>query len=197
MIIKIGTVSAGYGVISNVHPTGHTGIDYAVPLFTKLYAPYAGIVSSVRDYGDSSLGKSVFVTKADGTQYVLGHCSFIKVKVGQIINHGDLLALSGSTGRSTGPHVHYGEFLANGMPVDPGNITFAAFQHHPIVDWLHQFATYAFNEMVTDITVNVLANPQFLTILILAFSIYYMVSSLKWAKWLILGALIYLIIAVI
>jgi murein DD-endopeptidase MepM/ murein hydrolase activator NlpD len=199
MIVKIGTVTAGYGVISPVHPTPHTGIDFWAPRFTQLYAPYDGYISSIRDYGGKSLGKAIFVTKSDGTQYCLGHLSrFADIKVGQVVEKGQtLLGYVGSSGRSTGPHLHYAEFIANGMPTDPGGITFAAFQHHPVADWIHNFTVNAINEMVTDITINVLANPQFLTILILAFSIYYMVSSLKWAKWLILFSLIYLIIAII
>lgn len=128
MIVKIGTISAGYGVVSKIHPNGHTGIDYAVPLHTPLHAPYDGIVTAVRDYGNHSLGKAVFVQKEDGTLYVLGHLSDIKVKIGQKIQHGDLLGLSGSTGRSTGPHLHYGEFGTNGMPIDPGYVPFDSFQ---------------------------------------------------------------------
>ena len=131
------TISAGYGVVSKIHPTGHTGIDYAVPLGTPLHAPYDGIVTAVRDYGSSSLGKSVFVQKADGTLYTLGHLSDIKVKIGQKVAHGDLLAFSGSTGRSTGPHLHYGEFTSTGQPIDPGDLPFDAFTPYP--GWTQHF----------------------------------------------------------
>lgn len=189
MIVNIGTISAGYGVISTVHPTGHTGIDFAVPMKTAIYAPCDGIVSSIRDYGNSSLGKAVFIQKADGTQYVLGHLSKIKVKVGQVIHYGDLLCYSGNSGRSTGPHVHYGEFLANGVPIDPGNITFTAFQHHPITDWMANVAI----GWIVDVITSIISNPQFLTLAIVLFSLWFMVSSLRIGKWIVLGAFVYTI----
>jgi hypothetical protein len=127
ILIKIGTVSAGYGVISNVHKTPHTGIDFAVPMGTPINAPLDGVVSRIADYGNSSLGKAIFVNTHGGKQYVIGHLSEIKVKAGQLVHQGDLLALSGSSGNSTGPHLHFGMFNALGQPMSPGNISFDAF----------------------------------------------------------------------
>jgi murein DD-endopeptidase MepM/ murein hydrolase activator NlpD len=111
-------ISAGYGVVSNVHPNGHNGIDFAVPLNSPLYAPADG-VARVVDYGEKGFGKAVFVKMNDGNEYVLGHLSELKVKTGEIVHKGDLLGLSGSTGRSTGPHVHFGIYDQHGVFFNP------------------------------------------------------------------------------
>lgn len=123
----IGTVTSEYGAMESFRTAPHTGIDYACPEGTELHAPVDGIVSAVKDYGDVGLGKAVFVKMEDGQQYVLGHLSEIKVEVGDVVKTGDLLALSGNTGNSTGPHLHFGAFDVNGNPIDPGNIPWDVF----------------------------------------------------------------------
>jgi murein DD-endopeptidase MepM/ murein hydrolase activator NlpD len=134
-------ISAGYGVVSGVHPNGHNGIDFAVPLNSPLYAPADGIARMV-DYGDNGFGKAVFVKMNDGNEYVLGHLSELKVKTGEIIHKGDLLGLSGSTGRSTGPHVHFGIYDQHGVFFNPdtssllANYKLSLFQTKSVVTGL-------------------------------------------------------------
>ena len=60
----------------------------------------------------------VYINHDDGRQTRYGHLSKILVKTGQRVNQGDKIALSGNTGRSTGPHVHF-EILINGSQVNP------------------------------------------------------------------------------
>lgn len=103
------------------------------PTGTPIYAPFEGIVTRVVDYGDKSLGKAVFVKIKGGEQYVIGHLSDIKVQLNQYVDQGNLLALSGSTGRSTGPHLHFGMFNIFGKPIDPGPLTFEAFAQQPAI----------------------------------------------------------------
>lgn len=112
-------ITAGYGSIDSAHPTPHTGVDVALPIGSPLYAPEGGFVSRIADYGDSSLGKAVFVRTKTGHQYIFGHLSDVKVHEGERIHAGDLLALSGNTGNSTGPHVHLGLVDKAGAFVDP------------------------------------------------------------------------------
>lgn len=116
-------ITAEYGAIDSVHKTPHTGIDVAVPIGTKLYAPEGGIVSRIADYGDTSLGKAVFVRTKEGYQYIFGHLSEVKVHEGERVHTGDLLAISGSSGRSTGPHLHLGAVDKAGSFVDPSQVT--------------------------------------------------------------------------
>jgi murein DD-endopeptidase MepM/ murein hydrolase activator NlpD len=113
-------ITAPFGSIDDVHKTPHTGIDYAMPIGSKVYAPEGGIVSRVVDYGDTSLGKAVFVKTRAGYQYIFGHLSDNTiVHEGDRVHAGDLIALSGSTGFSTGPHLHVGLVNKAGAFVDP------------------------------------------------------------------------------
>lgn len=112
-------ITAGFGQTDSVHSTPHTGVDVAVPIGTKLYSPSSGIVSRIADYGDTSLGKAVFVKTRSGYQYIYGHLSDVKVRLGDRVHSGELLALSGNTGNSTGPHVHFGLVDKAGAFVDP------------------------------------------------------------------------------
>lgn len=94
----------------------HKGLDIAGPLGTAIMAPARGkVISTGRD---GSYGLSVKVDHGSGliTRYAHLHKSL--VKVGQIVNRGDVIASLGNSGRSTGPHLHY-EVQIGGMPVDP------------------------------------------------------------------------------
>lgn len=113
-------ITAGFGSIDSVHKTPHTGVDIAMPIGSNVYAPEGGIVSRIADYGDLSLGKAVFVKTKAGYQYIFGHLSDnTVVRVGERVHAGDLIALSGSTGFSTGPHLHIGLVNKVGAFVDP------------------------------------------------------------------------------
>lgn len=112
-------ITAPFGSIDSVHKTPHTGVDIAMPSGSNVYAPEGGIVSRIVDYGDMSLGKAVFVKTRAGFQYIFGHLSEVKVHEGERVHGGDLLALSGNSGNSTGPHLHLGLINKSGAFVDP------------------------------------------------------------------------------
>ena len=114
-----------------VHPiTGkyrsHGGIDIPVVVGTPVYATKSGRVSAVRTdvtgYLAGSYGNYVDIDHMDGTKTRYAHLKYggVMVSVGTTVNQGQAIALSGNTGGSTGPHLHY-EVHVNGVPVDPYN----------------------------------------------------------------------------
>lgn len=94
----------------------HQGVDLSAEKKTPVHSPAAGKVIAVTS--DSKLGRMVEVDHGHNVVTRYGHLSASSVKVGQKVAKGDVLGLVGSTGRSTGPHLHY-EVLVNGNPVDP------------------------------------------------------------------------------
>lgn len=94
----------------------HKGVDWAVPTGTGIYASCGGTVAKA-GWG-SGYGYVVYIDHEDGRQTRYGHCSKVLVKAGQKVKQGDLIAKSGNTGISTGPHLHF-EILINGKQVDP------------------------------------------------------------------------------
>jgi murein DD-endopeptidase MepM/ murein hydrolase activator NlpD len=98
---------------------GHTGMDLAVPLGTPIYAVADGTVLFTRA---SSGGYGIHVAINHGGRVVTlsAHCSRLLVGEGQRVSQGEIIALSGSTGNSTGPHLHL-EFVVNGQHRNPRN----------------------------------------------------------------------------
>ena len=94
----------------------HEGVDIATRTGTPVLATAAGIVRQVGS--QPGYGKLVVIDHGYGYSTAYGHNSRILVKAGQRVKRGDLIAAAGSTGRSTGPHVHY-EVRINGVPVNP------------------------------------------------------------------------------
>lgn len=95
---------------------GHTGMDLAVPTGTPIRAALPGTVT-VSQY-NSSYGYYVVIDHGDGLSTLYGHNSRLLAQVGQVVAAGDIIALSGSTGRSTGPHLHF-EVWVNGERTNP------------------------------------------------------------------------------
>jgi len=94
----------------------HAGIDLSVPTGTPVQAAQAGIVVFAGYYG--AYGKAVKVDHAQGFSTLYAHNSRVLVQVGQMVKAGQVICVSGSTGRSTGPHLHF-EVHKDGWPVDP------------------------------------------------------------------------------
>lgn len=84
----------------------HPGDDLVAPTGTPVYAPADGVVAYIRP-GDQGYGNFIIVDHAFGFSTLYGHLSRFNVKYGQFVHKGDLIAWSGSTGESTGPHLHY------------------------------------------------------------------------------------------
>lgn len=115
----LGYVSSSYGW--RVHPTTgeknlHRGIDIAVTEGTPIRAVQDGRVVSAGEAG--AYGLCVVIEDDKGYQSRYAHCSGISVSVGQEVQRGDVIAAVGSTGRSTGPHLHL-EVMLNGEYLNP------------------------------------------------------------------------------
>jgi murein DD-endopeptidase MepM/ murein hydrolase activator NlpD len=94
----------------------HAGIDLSVPTGTPVQASKDGIVVFAGDNG--AYGKAVKLDHPHGYATLYAHNSRLLVQVGQTVKAGQVICLSGSTGRSTGPHLHF-EVQKDGLPVDP------------------------------------------------------------------------------
>lgn len=94
----------------------HKGVDWACPVGTTVFASCAGTVIQAAYNG--GYGNNVVISHVDGRLTRYAHNSKLLVKAGQKVEQGDPIALSGSTGRSTGPHVHF-EIYINGTAVNP------------------------------------------------------------------------------
>lgn len=96
---------------------GHGGMDLAVPTGTPIRAALPGTVV-VSKYNAGGYGYYVMIDHGNGLATLYGHCSKLLAKVGQNVQAGEIIALSGSTGRSTGPHLHF-EARVNGERTNP------------------------------------------------------------------------------
>ncbi|VAW84252.1 Peptidase, M23/M37 family [hydrothermal vent metagenome] len=101
----------------------HQGVDFAGKEGSSVISVAAGVVTvAEKRYG---YGNLVEVNHGNGYVTRYGHNKTVQVSAGQIVEKGEVLALMGSTGRSTGPHVHF-EVLQNGKPVDPAKYIYTA-----------------------------------------------------------------------
>jgi len=98
-------------------PSFHGGIDIAVREGTWVCAAADGIVTFAGDSG-GHYGKAVFISHQNGYETEYGHLSRVSVRPGQRVKARKLIAKSGSTGRSTGPHLHF-TIKKNGKSIDP------------------------------------------------------------------------------
>jgi len=94
----------------------HPGLDIAVATDSYIRASGGGTVVDVGE--DAVYGRFVVIEHGDGYSTLYGHASMTLVTLGQEVRERQVIALSGSTGRSTGPHLHF-EVLIDGEPVDP------------------------------------------------------------------------------
>lgn len=113
-----GTISSRYGVSSSIRSSKHTGLDIAANQGTQIKVVADGTVTCASYSG--SYGYLVKVDHGNGVETWYAHTSKMYVKEGQEVKAGDVIALVGSTGNSTGPHLHF-EVRINGEHVNPQN----------------------------------------------------------------------------
>ena len=126
--VKASRVSSPYG--TRFHPIlktyrMHSGIDYAAPSGTPIVAPADGVVSFAGVKG--GYGNAIMVNHRKGMETLYGHMSAFAtgMNAGKSVKAGDVIGFVGSTGRSTGPHLHY-EVRINGQIVDPSTVALPA-----------------------------------------------------------------------
>lgn len=111
------TITAGFPT----YPSGkkHTGVDFSLKQGSNVYAAESGTVKTVRKL-TTSYGYHIIIEHSGGVETLYGHNSELLVKVGDKVTKGQLIARSGNTGNSTGPHLHF-EVRVNGKAVQPMN----------------------------------------------------------------------------
>ncbi len=118
--ISGGRLTSGFGYRSRPNARGatsnHQGVDWGTPVGTTVMASCGGTVTRAGWLG--SYGYCVFIKHPDGRETRYAHLSKILVSVGQSVSQGQRIALSGNTGASTGPHVHF-EIRIGGSAVNP------------------------------------------------------------------------------
>ncbi|MXP41603.1 peptidoglycan DD-metalloendopeptidase family protein [Altererythrobacter soli] len=117
--IAAASLTSGFGM--RYHPIHggsrfHSGIDLAAPAGSPLKATLGGVVKTAGWSG--GYGLLVTIAHGGGVETRYAHLSRLNVTAGQAIEQGDVIGFVGSTGNSTGPHVHY-EVRSNGAPLDP------------------------------------------------------------------------------
>lgn len=115
-------ISSPFG--KRVHPTTgkvhvHHGVDLAVPMGTDVFSPAQGVVASVTN--DSTCGNGLRISHSMGYETKYCHLDKVLVSKGDSVGAGCLVAKSGNSGRSTGPHLHYA-IMKDGEPINPSEL---------------------------------------------------------------------------
>ena len=111
-----GTITSRFGERSSIRASNHTGLDIAAPRGTAIKAAASGTVTFSGRNG--SYGYMIAITHENGVQTYYAHCSKLYVTAGTYVNQGDVIAAVGSTGNSTGNHLHL-EIRVNGIAYNP------------------------------------------------------------------------------
>ncbi len=113
-----GVITSRYGERESIRSYAHTGLDIAAPYGTKIKSASEGTVTWAGYKG--SYGNLIIVNCGNGVEIYYGHCSKLYVKAGDKVKAGDEIGAVGSTGNSTGNHLHF-EIRVNGNRVNPQN----------------------------------------------------------------------------
>ena len=114
-----GTVSSGYGprrIMGSEHLEQHSGVDIAAPFGQRVYASGAGRV--IFSGWKGGYGRYVLLDHENDYQSGYGHMSELAVEVGDLVEQGDIIGYVGSSGYSTGPHIHF-EIYYKGKDINP------------------------------------------------------------------------------
>ncbi|WP_329434325.1 M23 family metallopeptidase [Streptomyces sp. NBC_01280] len=108
--VKSYKLSASFGLGGNMWSHKHSGQDFAVPIGTNVMAVHGGTVVKAGGNGAGdgpAYGNAIVIKHSDGTYSQYAHLSRVDVHVGQTVSTGQHIALSGNTGNSSGPHLHF------------------------------------------------------------------------------------------
>jgi murein DD-endopeptidase MepM/ murein hydrolase activator NlpD len=110
-------LTARFGMAGGLWSSNHTGLDFAAPTGTPITAVANGVIKETGSAG--SYGNRTVETLTDGTELWYAHQSEIDVQPGDVVSGGQVIGKVGSTGNTTGPHVHLEVRPGGGDPVDP------------------------------------------------------------------------------
>ncbi len=119
MPVNNATVSSHFGERSNPithNAETHKGVDLAAPKGSDIFAAEGGTV--ILSQKSASYGNYIIIDHGNGMQTLYAHCSKLLKRVGDTVEKGDIIARVGSTGQSTGPHLHF-EVIKNGEYLNP------------------------------------------------------------------------------
>ena len=116
-----GTLTSRFGERSSIRSSVHAGLDIAASKGTPIAAAASGTI--VFSGYKGSLGYMIAIDHGNGVQTYYAHCSKLYKSVGTYVNQGDIIAAVGSSGNSTGPHLHL-EVRVNGVAYDPKNYVY-------------------------------------------------------------------------
>jgi murein DD-endopeptidase MepM/ murein hydrolase activator NlpD len=121
--LELPRVSSFFGVVSPLRPEGHHGIDFAARTGTPVLASADGRVvgSTDLDPGGAKYGKTILVAHANGLESFYAHLDRRVVAAGDIVRAGQVIGMSGATGKVTGPHLHF-EVRQAGQAVNPESV---------------------------------------------------------------------------
>ena len=120
-----GRITSRYGEISSIRSSKHTGLDIGAVTGTKILAACSGRVKFVGYNG--AYGYMVKLEHLNGVETWYAHASKLNVEVNQVVNAGDVIANVGSTGNSTGPHLHF-EVRKDGIALNPEEYLYTKIQ---------------------------------------------------------------------
>lgn len=113
----VGNITSRFGSRESIRTSSHKGMDIAAPNGTTIKAAAVGTVKYAQ-FNSGGYGNLVIISHGNGVETYYGHCSRLFVKVGQTVEAGERIAAVGSTGRSTGNHLHF-EIRLYGSQVNP------------------------------------------------------------------------------
>lgn len=120
----IGNITSRYGAVESIRDHAHGGLDIAAPYGTNIKAAADGVISHAGWMG--GYGNLIIIDHDNGVQSYYGHCSKLYKTVGEKVSAGDIIAAVGSTGQSTGNHLHF-EIRYNGSRVNPQKYIYNKF----------------------------------------------------------------------
>ena len=116
-----GTITSRFGAKSSIRSSAHTGLDIGASKGTSIKAAASGTV--VFSGYKGAYGNMVVISHSGSVQTYYGHCSALYVSAGDTVSQGETIAAVGSTGNSTGPHLHF-EIRVNGVAYNPQNYVY-------------------------------------------------------------------------
>lgn len=119
--LKTGKIAELFNLRASKGNRRHTGVDLTAPKDTLIYAVLDGVVDVVSNGGKgwSGYGRVVFINHGSQFWSLYSHCNQIKVKIGQKVKTGEVIATVGATGRANGYHLHFELRNSSGTPIDP------------------------------------------------------------------------------